>query len=50
MWNLVYGTNEPIYKIETLDVENKLMVSDGEGVGTTGSLGLVDANCCIWSG
>ena len=21
-----------------------------EGVGGTGSVGLVDANCCIWSG
>ena len=23
---------------------------EGEGVGWTGSLGLVDANYCIWSG
>ena len=23
---------------------------EGEGIGGTGSLGLVDANYCIWSG
>ena len=23
---------------------------EGEGVGWTGSLGLVDVNCCIWNG
>ena len=34
------------------DMENRLVVAkrDGEGVGGTGSLGLVDANYCIWNG
>ena len=32
-----------------MDMENRLVVAkgDGEGVRCTGSLGLVDANCCI---
>ena len=35
-----------------MDLENRLGVAkgEGEGVGWTGSLGLIDANCCIWSG
>ena len=35
-----------------MDMENRLVVAkgDGEGVGWTRSLGLVDANYCIWSG
>ena len=44
MWNLIYGTNEPIYRKETLkDMKNRLVVAKGEeeGVGWTGSLGLV---------
>ena len=34
------------------DMENRLVVAkvEGEGVGWTGNLGLVDANYCIWSG
>ena len=35
-----------------MDLENRLLVADGEGevVGWTGSLELIDANYCIWSG
>jgi len=35
-----------------MDLENELVVAkrEGEGVGWTGGLGLVDANCYIWSG
>ena len=35
-----------------MDMENKPVVAkgEGEGVGWTVSLGLVDANYCIWSG
>ena len=30
MWNLKYGTNEPIYKIETSsDRENRLVIAKG---------------------
>ena len=34
------------------DVENRLVVAkrEGEGVGWIGSLGLIDANHCIWNG
>ena len=48
MWNLKYGTNEPIYKTE---IESQTQKTDlwlprgrGKGVGCTGSLGLVGAN------
>ena len=48
MWNVKYGTNEPIHKTET---DSKTQRTDmwlpkgrGEGVEWTGSLGLVDAN------
>ena len=35
-----------------MDLENRLVVfwGEGKGVGWTGSLGLIDANYCIWSG
>ena len=34
-----------------MDLENRLVVAKGEGKGVagTGSLGLVDANYCLWS-
>ena len=37
---------------ELMDMENRLVVakSEAEVVGWTGSLGLIDANHCIWSG
>ena len=32
MWNLKYGTNEPVYKSETgSDLDNRLVVAKGEG-------------------
>ena len=35
-----------------MDLENRLGVAEGkeEGVGWTGSLGLIGTNSCIWSG
>jgi len=33
-----------------MDMENRLVIAKGEEVGWTGSLRLVDANYCIWSG
>ena len=35
-----------------MDLENRLVVAkrEGEQLGRTGGLGLVDANSCIWSG
>ena len=37
---------------ETMDLENSLVVAqgEGEGVGWNGSLGLMDANYCLWNG
>ena len=32
-----------------MDLENRLVVADGEGVGWTGNLGLIDANYCLWN-
>ena len=46
MWKLKYDTDEPIYKTEKF-IENRLVIAKGEGVGWTGSLGLVDANYYI---
>ena len=53
IWNLIYGTKEPFHRKENqMHLEKRLVVAkgEGEGVGWTGSLGLVDANYCIWSG
>ena len=57
IWNLIYGKNEPTYRTYRKETnsrtqKNRLVVAngEGEGVGWTGSLGLVDANYCIWSG
>ena len=55
MWNLKYGTNEPIYKTETnSQIENRLVIANGGEVGLgerwTGRLGLVDANYYIQNG
>ena len=35
-----------------MDLEDRLVVAQGEEgvVGWTGSVGLIDANYCIWSG
>ena len=37
---------------QIMDMESRLVVAgrEGEGVGWTGSLRLVDANCNIWNG
>ena len=50
MWNLKYGTNESIYKTET-DLQTQRtdlrLPRWWEGVGWTGSLGLIDTNYYI---
>ena len=35
-----------------MDLENRLVVAkgEGEGVGLTGNLGLVDRDYCLWNG
>ena len=53
MRNLKHGTDDPIYKTETDHRHGEQTCGcqgGGEGVGWTGSLGLIDANYCIWSG
>ena len=52
-WNLIYGTNETsFHKKKLMDLENRLVVAkwEEEGVGWTGSLGLINVKYCIWSG
>ena len=54
MQNLIYGTNEHIYKIE-INSQNREQIigyqgEEGGRVGWTGSLGLVDANYYIQNG
>ena len=36
-------------KKKLMDLENRLVVAKGDGVGWTGSLGFVDATYCLWS-
>ena len=52
IWNLIYGTNEPFHGKEThvFGEQTCRCLGEGEGVGWTGCLGLIDANYCIWSG
>ena len=52
IWNLIYGTNEPFHRKENHGHENRLVVAkrEGEGVGWTGNLGLIEANYCLWNG
>ena len=35
-----------------MDMENRLVVSkgEGEGMGWTGNSGLINANSCLWNG
>ena len=35
-----------------MDLENRLVIAtgEGEGVGGMGSLGLIDADYCLWNG
>ena len=51
LWNLKYGTDEPIYKTETVSQtwRTDLWLPSGrwEGMGWIGSLGLTDANYYI---
>ena len=32
------------------DLEKRLVVAEGDGLGWTGNLGLIDANYCLWNG
>ena len=39
-------------EMKIMDLENRLVVAkgEGEGMGWTGNLGLIDANYCLWNG
>ena len=50
MWNLKYGTDDPIYKTVTAHGQGEQTCGSQEGVGWMGSLGFLDANCYIWNG
>ena len=49
VWNLIHGTNGPFHRKETHGHGEQTCgcQGGGEGVGWTGSLGLVDANSSI---
>ena len=50
MWNLKYGTDDPIYLNGNglIDMDSRLVVAEGEGKGEgVGWTGLIDANCYI---
>ena len=50
IWNLIYGTNEPFHRKENHRLgEQTCGCPGGEGVGWIGSLGLIDANYCLWN-
>ena len=51
IWNLIYGTNEPSHRKEIHGFGEHTCVArvEGEGMEQTGSLGLIDANDCIWN-
>ena len=47
-WTLKNKTIESIYKIKTADIENKLMVTKGEGgEGQIRTMSLIDIHYCI---
>ena len=49
IWNLIYSTDELSIEKKLMDFENRLVGAEGEGVGWTGNLGLIDAKCCLWN-
>ena len=52
MWNLKYGTDDPISKTETDHSQGEQSCGSWgrEGVGWTESLGFGVVNCYIWNG
>ena len=52
IWNLIQGTKKLSTENKVMDLENRLVVAkgEGEGVGWTGNLGLIDADYCLWNG
>ena len=52
IWNLAYGTNEPSHRKENHGLREQTCGCQGGGVGVgwIESLGLIDANYCLWNG
>ena len=50
IWNLILGTNEPCHRRENHGHGERLVVAEGEGVGTVWESGLIDGNSCLWNG
>ena len=52
VWNLTHGTKEPFHRKENHGLGEQTVVAkgEGEGVGWTGNLELIDANYCLWKG
>jgi len=51
IWNLTNGTNESFHSKENDGHGEQTVIAnaEGEGVGWTGNLGLMDANYCLWN-
>ena len=49
VWNRIYAQMNLFTEKKIMDLENRLVVAKGEGkgVGWIGSLGLIDALCCL---
>ena len=50
IWNLIYSPNEPFHRKENHGHALVDTKRAGEGMGWIGSLGLIDANYCLWNG
>ena len=52
IWNVIYAQMNLSTEKKIMDLEKRLVVDMGEreGVGWTRSLGLIDANYCLWNG
>ena len=52
MVHLIYGTNDPFHRKENHGCGEQTCGCqvEGEEVGWTGNLGLIDVNYCFWNG
>ena len=46
----IAGSHGSSTEKKIMDLENRLVVAKRKGVGWMGSLGLTDADCCLWNG
>ena len=51
IWNLIHSTNEPFHRKENHGLgEDSCGYQGRGGVEWMGSLGLIDADSCLWNG